>query len=153
MLGLDCVNAKYRNTINMPKEEDFLADGETAVEVYHYLLSLGYCPKLKGIIFFKEMIVSIIYKITNMKSLDGEEMQELLAQINSPYSQFYLDLSRNRYDIGVKTYHEYLTTSLALNENELAGPKAFDIAVKILQNRGLEINIRPMVLSLKSEYV
>lgn len=153
MLGLDCVNAKYRNTINMPKEEDFLADGETAVEVYHYLLSLGYCPKLKGIIFFKEMIVSIIYKITNMKSLDGEEMQELLAQINSPYSQFYLDLSRNRYDIGVKTYHEYLTTSLALNENELAGPKAFDISVKILQNRGLEINIRPMVLSLKSEYV
>lgn len=153
MLGLDCVNAKYRNTINMPQEEDFLAEGETAVEVYHYLLSLGYCPKLKGIIFFKEMIVSIIYKITNMKSLDGEEMQELLAQINSPYSQFYLDLSRNRYDIGVKTYHEYLTTSLALNENELAGPKAFDIAVKILQNRGLEINIRPMVLSLKSEYV
>lgn len=153
MLGLDCVNAKYRNTINMPKEEDFLADGETAVEVYHYLLSLGYCPKLKGIIFFKEMIVSIIYKITNMKSLDGEEMQELLAQINSPYSQFYLDLSRNRYDIGVKTYHEYLTTSLALNENELAGPKAFDIAVKILQNRGLEINFRQMVLSLKSEYV
>lgn len=153
MLGLDCVNAKYRNSINKQQEEDFLADGETAVEVYHYLLSLGYCPKLKGIIFFKEMIVSIIYKILNMKSLDGEDMQELLAQINSPYSQFYLDLSRNRYDIGIKTYHEYLTTTLMLNENELAGPKAFDIAIKILQNKGLEINIRPMVLSLKSEYV
>ncbi len=153
MLGLDCVNAKYRNSINKQQEEDFLADGETAVEVYHYLLSLGYCPKLKGIIFFKEMIVSIIYKILNMKSLDGEEMQELLAQMNSPYSQFYLDLSRNRYDIGVKTYHEYLTTTLMLNENELAGQKALSIAIKILKNRGLIINHEPLILSLKSEYV
>lgn len=153
MLGLDCINVKYRNALNEQKEKDYLEESETAVEVYHYLLSLGYCPKLKGMIFFKEMIVSIIYKISNMESLDGEDMQDLLTQINSPYSQFYLDLSRNRYDIGVKTYHEYLSTNLALDENEIAGPKAFDIAIKILQNRGLEINIRPMVLSLKSEYV
>ena len=94
MLGLDCINVKYRNALNVQKEKEILEDGETAVEVYHYLLSLGYCPKLKGIIFFKEMIVSIIYKIQHAeKNRNNERNNKTIIYIcieHSVYSSVYI---------------------------------------------------------------
>ena len=148
MLGLDCVNAKYRNELIKTYNLDSPEETDLAIEVYDYLLRLGYCPKHKGVIFFNEMIVSIISQISAIQELQGEEMEKLLCQIYSPYSQFYLDLSRNKYDIGVTTYHEYIREALQLEETEMAGPKAFAIAVQLLRSKGLEINIEPLVLKL-----
>lgn len=122
---------------------------EIDIEVLDYLKELGYSIDVIGIYYFKEMIVSIIEKISSFSSLEGEEMQNLLNSIKEPYSQFYFDLSRNRHDVGITTYNEYIRQALSFEENENTGLKAYQIALKIIQNRGIEINIVPFVRKLE----
>lgn len=137
---LDCIN--YRNF-----KENLLSNID--IEVLDYLKSMGYSEEMKGTILFKEMIVSIIEKLLSFSSIDEYEMQELFESIQMPYSQFYFDLSRNRYDIGITTYNEYIKDAISLNEDEIPGLKAYQIALEILRNRGIEINIVPLVRKLE----
>lgn len=139
---LDCININYRNSI-----ESSLSDID--IEVNTYLENMGYSMELKGTEFFREMIVSIVEKVLNFSEMNGEEMQQLLESIRMPYSQFYFDLSRNRHDIGITSYNEYIRKAISLNENETTGLRAYQIAQEILLNRGIETNIVPFVRKLE----
>ena len=139
---LNCINVNYRNS-----KENTL--NEVDMEAIDYLKKLGYSMEVIGVYYFKEMIVSIIDKILSFSSFEGEEMQKLFDSIDSPYSQFYFDLSRNKYDVGITTFNESIRQALSFEENENTGLKAYQIALQILQNRGVEINIVPFVRKLE----
>jgi hypothetical protein len=38
--------------------------------------------------------------------------EELLQELQSPFSQFYFDVARNDLDIGLKTFHSYIEHAL-----------------------------------------
>ena len=81
--------------------------------------------------------------------LTGEEMQALLVDINNPYSQFYLDVARNKHDLGINTFNQYIRQAININEEEITGLKAYQIALDILQNRGLDLEINNLVRKLE----
>ena len=132
---LDCVNVKYRNSL-----ENTL--NELDIEVLTYLENSGYSMDLMGTYYFKDMVITIMEKIVSFSSLDGEEYNNLMNEINNPYSQFYLDLARNRYDLGINTFNEYIRKAINLDEKEITGLKAYQIALDILQNRELEVETK-----------
>lgn len=103
---------------------------------------------IKGTIYFKDMIVSIIENILSFSSLYGKEMKELLENIRNPYSQFYLDLARNKNDLGINTFNQFIRQAIELNEEELTGLRAYQVALEILRNRGIDINIEPIIRKL-----
>lgn len=138
---LDCINLKYRNSL-----ENNL--NELDIEVLTYLENMGYSMDIKGTIYFKDMIVSIIENILSFSSLYGKEMKELLENIRNPYSQFYLDLARNKNDLGINTFNQFIRQAIELNEEELTGLRAYQVALEILRNRGIDINIEPIIRKL-----
>lgn len=139
---IDCINVKYRNSIENPLNE-------VENEVLDYLMAQGYSLEIIGAYYFKEMVVSIISKILNFSSLDGEEMNNLIDSINSPYSQFYFDLARNKHDIGITTYNQYIRQALSLKENENTGLKAYQLALEIISDRDKKNNMSPIVRKLE----
>lgn len=138
---LDCINLKYRNSI-----ENNL--NELDIEVLTYLENMGYSMDIRGTLYFKDMIVSIIENILSFSSLYGKEMKELLENIRNPYSQFYLDLARNKNDLGINTFNQFIRQAIELNEEELTGLRAYQVALEILRNRGIDINIEPIIRKL-----
>jgi len=138
---LDCINLKYRNSL-----ENNL--NELDIEVLTYLENMGYSMDIRGTLYFKDMIVSIIENILSFSSLYGKEMKELLENIRNPYSQFYLDLARNKNDLGINTFNQFIRQAIELNEEELTGLRAYQVALEILRNRGIDINIEPIIRKL-----
>lgn len=143
---INCVNVKYHNAM-----ESLLSDVE--IEVLDYLQAIGYSTELRGTYYFKDLIVSIIETILNISMLETKQMEELLENIKNPYSQFYLDLVRKKYDFGISSFNSFIRQDICLDEDEIIGLKAYEIAVKILQNRGTEINIIPLKLKLEKQVV
>lgn len=136
---LECINNKYNNS----RESNF---NEIDNEVIKYLTTLGYSVDIIGVSYFKDMIISIIEKILSFNSV--EEIKSLFEEIENPYSQFYFDLARNKYDMGITTYNEYIRKSFSFQENENTGLKAYQFALKILQGKNIEINLIPFVRKL-----
>lgn len=139
---LDCINLKYRNSL-----ENNL--NELDIEVLTYLENMGCSTDVRGTYYFKDMIISIIEKLLRFSSLSGEEIQELMIELNNPYSQFYLDLARNKHDLGINTFNQYIRQATSINDEEVTGLRAYQIAVDILQNRG--IYIEPNAFTRKLE--
>lgn len=73
------------------------------IETLSILDSLGYPMYDVGTYLYKGMIMSIYEK------LKSEEVnEEILNDINDPYSSFYQQLAREDYDMGVKMFHSYI---------------------------------------------
>ena len=72
-----------------------------------------------------------------------------MIELNNPYSQFYLDIARYKYDLGINTFNEYIRQATGICEEEITGLRAHKIAVDILQNRGLEIETETENLTRK----
>lgn len=94
------------------------------MEVLSVLEKLTFPMDEAGTYFFKDMI------IRTMRYLDkadchghaiGEE--QILRQLQKPYSQFYIDLARNERDIGLKTFHSYIETALRYVDYRKADPE------------------------------
>ena len=136
---LDCINFNYHNLKQQTLNElDF--------EILSYLENKGYSLEVRGIYLFKEMIMLIMENLLNSTDEEKDILQE---NINNPYSQFYLDLARNKNDIGINTYNEYIRQAINLNKDEVTGLKAYQIALDILQNKGLYLE--PEQLTRKLE--
>ena len=83
------------------------------MEVIEVLEKLGFPLDSVGTYLFKDMIVKA------MKELDGRDAfgreispDELLQQMKSPFSQFYVDVARNDLDMGIKTFHSHMERTL-----------------------------------------
>lgn len=74
-----------------------------AVETLNVLEELGYSLEETGTYFYKDVIVKIIEQL--QVSSSEESYQELITDLNNDFSQFYFDIARNGYDVGLKTFH------------------------------------------------
>lgn len=138
----DCINLKYQE-----EAKDTLLKKIISTEAANLLIEANYDFEIKGVSLFKELVEEIAYRI--ITDFDGGN--ELLESIQCPLSQFYMDLSRNRHDIGIKSYHQFIKLGMNFNEEDITGLKAYDFALIILQNRGMEINDQVLVRRKKQE--
>lgn len=79
------------------------------VETLKILEELGYSLEETGTYFYKDIIVKVIDQL--QKSASDESYQELISDLNNDYSQFYFDIARNGYDVGLKTFHSCIKIS------------------------------------------
>lgn len=93
--------------------DDFSKDRLEHMEVLSILDKLSFPMDEAGTYFFKDMIVKA------SRYLDGVDdfgrpisREELLQELQSPFSQFYFDVARNDLDIGLKTFHSYIEHAL-----------------------------------------
>ena len=84
------------------------------MEVLDNLFRLGFPHNEEGTYLYKDMIMKAIHHLDGFDDL-GQPMteDELLAQMQAKYSQFYLDVARNDLDIGIKTFHTYINHALS----------------------------------------
>ena len=80
-----------------------------AVETLNVLEELGYSLEETGTYFYKDVIVQAIEQLQEATS--EENYRELIIAINNNYSQFYFDIARNGYDVGLKTFHGCINMS------------------------------------------
>ena len=91
-------------------EIDNLTEREKlAVETLNVLEELGYSLEETGTYFYKDVIVKIIEQL--QVSSSEESYQELITDLNNDFSQFYFDIARNGYDVGLKTFHGCINMS------------------------------------------
>lgn len=82
-----------------------------SIEVLDLLAKLGYPMDLVGTYLYKDMILIAKNYLLDIQD-DQVQKNQLLAQMQSPYSQFYFDIARNDLDIGIKTFHEYVNEAI-----------------------------------------
>ena len=73
------------------------------------LEELGYSLEETGTYFYKDVIVKAVEQL--QESSSEESYQELIEDLNNDYSQFYFDIARNGYDVGLKTFHSCINIS------------------------------------------
>ena len=71
--------------------------------------SLPEQQKLSRTYFYKDVIVKAVEQL--QESSSEESYQELIEDLNNDYSQFYFDIARNGYDVGLKTFHSCINIS------------------------------------------
>ena len=56
-------------------------------------------------------VVNHLESIINKNNFE-DECKKFVSQIETPFSQFYVDVSRNDLDIGVKSFHQHITKAV-----------------------------------------
>lgn len=86
--------------------EDVPEEYQLLIRILKLLEDMGFPMNEVGTYLYKMMIESIIIRL-----LDNIELN-LLANLNNMYSQFYVDIARNDLDIGIKTFHKLIISSI-----------------------------------------
>lgn len=116
---------------------------DDSIEILEILDQLG-CPmESVGTYLFKAMILSA--KESLLSSEDDSEKKELLAEMKSPFSQFYFDIARNDLDIGVKTFHQYVGDAISKINYKNVNK---ELAQNIFKNKTKEITISESAYSI-----
>lgn len=86
---------------------------EEELELIEILDELGFPLDQVGTYLYKELILAILRNLKGIpirfKVLNEEE---LIEELNNPFSQFYFDIARNDLDIGIKTFHAAITLAI-----------------------------------------
>ena len=116
-LSYDSMVGKYKEyRYGYKSREDFTTKEQLEVDILKILESLGYPIDQTGTYFYKDIIVKAMKKIQNAKT--EEEYVCLIMEMNYNYSQFYFDIARNDYDIGLKTFHNCIELSYQSKKNQ-----------------------------------
>lgn len=83
------------------------------IQITNYILNelekLGYPMNDIGTCLYKDMIKKVVEYMQNITEEDNfSAYQQLIFQLKSPYSQFYVDVARNDLDMGITTFHTYV---------------------------------------------
>ncbi len=92
-------------------KEGIVENKETYFEmcILDLLSRLGLPIGQMGTTILKEMIIKIVDYLNTAKDLDdGEIIKRLTNAIEQPYSQFYLDIARGIFGIGITTCHQHI---------------------------------------------
>lgn len=94
------------------------------MQVLDSLFKLGFPKDEIGTFLYKSMIMKAIHHLDGVDDI-GQEIseEELLSQMQHPFSQFYLDAARNDLDIGIKTFHAYICQALSNVDYACVEPK------------------------------
>lgn len=109
-ISYDSMAEKYKELKYGYKSKENLSEEEQLeVDTLKVLESLGYPLEQTGTYFYKDIIVKAIKQL--QESTSKESYQELIVALNNDYSQFYFDIARNGYDVGLKTFHSCINIS------------------------------------------
>lgn len=110
LLSYDEMASKYKDYKKKMMPIEKLSKREKKeVETLKILEELGYSLEETGTYFYKDVIVQAIEQLQEATS--EENYRELIIAINNNYSQFYFDIARNGYDVGLKTFHSCINIS------------------------------------------
>lgn len=119
-----------RDTYLGYKAGDFpesLKDQELDMITLSFLESLGYDTDEPGTYFYKAVLVKIANELLDSSKRNNQDFcQKLIEMLQNAYSQFYFDLARNDRDIGVKTFHAYISHSHNQRENTVESEMLLD---------------------------
>lgn len=92
----------------------FSDDRLVEMQVLDTLCSLQFPMEADGTFLYKAMIVKAIKQLDGFDSF-GEPISEsnLLYQMQSRYSQFYLETARYDLDMGIKTFHAFVEAAFS----------------------------------------
>ena len=109
-LSYDYMASKYKDyKEGMVPIEKLNEKEKKEVETLKILEKLGYSLTETGTYFYKDVIVKAIEQL--QEATLEENYRELIIAINNDYSQFYFDIARNNYDVGLKTFHSCINIS------------------------------------------
>lgn len=109
-LSYDYMASKYKDyKEGMVPIEKLNEKEKKEVETLKILEKLGYSLTETGTYFYKDVIVKAIEQL--QEATLEENYRELIIAINNDYSQFYFDIARNGYDVGLKTFHSCINIS------------------------------------------
>ncbi|MBO5121385.1 MAG: hypothetical protein J6C28_06850 [Bacilli bacterium] len=109
--------AKYKSG----SSEGFSEERVEQMEVLNVLEKLSFPMDEVGTYFFKDMIVKAKRYLNGTDDFGREiSQEELLQELQDPFSQFYFDLARNELDIGLKTFHTTIEHALESVDYEKA---------------------------------
>lgn len=86
------------------KELNLNEQRQMELDILKLLNELGYPMDEIGTYLYKNVIIKVVENLN-----EGMEYENVLIGLINPYSQFYLDLARFDLDMGVKTFHTYIT--------------------------------------------
>ena len=110
LLSYDEMASKYKDYKKKMMPIEKLSKREKKeVETLKILEELGYSLEETGTYYYKDVIVQAIEQFQDATS--EENYRELIIAINNNYSQFYFDIARNGYDVGLKTFHSCINIS------------------------------------------
>ena len=78
------------------------------MNVLYLLELLGFPMDETGTFLYKEMIVEASRELKNSGVAEKKMIKSAMA---NPYSQFYFNIARNNLDIGIKTFHQFVSLS------------------------------------------
>ena len=100
------------------KEKDFV--------VLYLLEKLGYPMNMIGTYLYKNMIISVSEYISDISpERDITNYNSLILQLRNHYSQFYFDIARNDLDMGIKTFHGFVSEAISKIDYSKANPVLF----------------------------
>ncbi len=106
----DSAILKYKNyKAGKTKLEDLTEEEQLEMNILSVLESLGYPMKQTGTYFYKGIIIRAMDQLQQITPEQG--YIELMATMANNYSQFYLDIARNEYDVGLTTFHSCIYMS------------------------------------------
>ena len=85
------------------------------MEVLVLLENLGYPTNEVGTYLYKYMILKISEYLETGLTIRQEPItkEQLKLEIKNFFSQFYLDIARNELDMGIKTFHNYISVAVS----------------------------------------
>lgn len=84
------------------------------MQVLDSLYKLGFPANEEGTYLYKYMIMKALHHLDGFDDIGLPISEEnLLAQMQEPFSQFYLETARYDLDIGIKTFHAYIRQALS----------------------------------------
>lgn len=97
---------EYKKGLLLPDELNEREKKE--IEVLKVLDQLNYPMNQTGTYFYKEVILNLVESFEY--DLTADDYHYLLSALDHDYSQFYFDISKNYYAIGLTTFHSCIDT-------------------------------------------
>lgn len=116
---------KRYTSYKMRTEESYISeDHALEMETLSILEQLGYPMNHIGTYLYKNMIIKVANHLELIidKNDYEDECKKLISQIETPFSQFYVDVARNDLDIGVKSFHQNVTKAVENVNYSVADP-------------------------------
>ena len=83
--------------------EDLKEEEQLEMNTLSILENLGYPMDKTGTYFYKDIIIKSMDKLQQIET--EQDYIELMTAMANSYSQFYFDIARNKYDVGLTTFH------------------------------------------------
>lgn len=106
----DLAVLKYKNYKDGKiKLEDLTEEEQLEMKTLNVLENLGYPMDETGTYFYKDIIIRSMNQLQQIET--EQDFIELMVTMANNYSQFYFDIARNEYDVGLTTFHSCIYMS------------------------------------------